>query len=317
MVFFVLSGFLIATTVVNAAASGRWSFRGYAVRRMTRLWVVLLPALLLTLILDRFAIAWLPGGHLYAHAPIGESVLAFSAAQNDAPAVLVGNMAFLQEIVVPPFGSNSPLWSLAYEFWYYVAFPLLFFAATGPGGWFRRALLAALGLAVLVFAGKTIALYFSIWLLGAAVAFAYRLWGSTLRSPAWLLPLGLLALLAVLAMAHYIRPEFLRDLAVGVAFTLFLVGVRFRPVDRSIAVYGAATAWVAGAAYTVYLVHFPVLLFARAWLQPSGRLQPTLFNAGYGLLVLLLVLGIALALAQLTERRTDTVRAWIERRLPL
>ncbi len=315
MIFFVLSGFLIATTILSSVASGRWSFRSYALRRLTRLWVVLLPALLLTVILDRSAIAWLPGGHLYTHAPIGESVLAFSAAQNDAPAVLIGNIAFLQEILVPPFGSNSPLWSLAYEFWYYVAFPLLLFAVTGPGGWLRRALLAALGVAVLVFAGRTIALYFCIWMLGAAVAFAYKSWGSTLRAPVWLVPLGLVTLLAVLALARYVRPEFLRDLAIGVAFTVFLLGVRFRPVGRSIPAYGIAAAWLAGAAYTVYLVHFPLLLFARAWFQSSGRMQPSLINEAYGLVVLLGVLGIALVFAQLSERRTDTVRAWIERRL--
>jgi peptidoglycan/LPS O-acetylase OafA/YrhL len=35
------------------------------------------------------------------------------------------NAFFLQTIAGPTFGSNGPLWSLAYEWWYYVLFPLV------------------------------------------------------------------------------------------------------------------------------------------------------------------------------------------------
>ena len=47
------------------------------------------------------------------------------------------NAFFLQTIVGPTFGSNGPLWSLAYEWWYYVLFPLAL-GAVWPivnGGW--------------------------------------------------------------------------------------------------------------------------------------------------------------------------------------
>jgi peptidoglycan/LPS O-acetylase OafA/YrhL len=315
MVFFVLSGFLIATAIGSAVASGGWSLWTYALRRVTRLWVVLLPALLLTVVLDRSAIAWLPGGRLYVHPPAGEAVLSYSAASNDSPLVLLGNVVFLQEIVVAPYGSNSPLWSLAYEFWYYVAFPLLFFAAAGPGRWYRRVVLAALGLAVLVFAGKTISMYFSVWLLGASVALAYRRWRTAWRAPFWLAPGAAFALVGVLTVARFIPTPFLRDFAIGVAFTALLVGVRFRPPARTLAAYEVIAAWLAGAAYTVYLVHFPALLFFRAWLEPTGRIQPTAANAMLGLVVTASVLAVALAFAQLTERQTDAARGWVEHKI--
>jgi peptidoglycan/LPS O-acetylase OafA/YrhL len=317
MVFFVLSGFLIATGIHTASATGRWSVRTYAVRRLTRLLVVLIPALLLTFVLDRSAIAWLPGGYLYVHPPSSEAVLTFSAAANDAPLTLLGNMAFLQGILVPSFGSDSPLWSLAYEFWYYVAFPLLFFAVIGPGGGFRRATHAIFGVGILVFVGTTISLYFIIWMFGAAVALAYDRWGSVVRVPDWVAPLAVVGLVAAFAAGRFLPVPFLRDLAIGLAFTAVLIGLRFRPTKRRRPRYAAAAAWWAGAAYTIYLVHFPVLLFLRALLIPAGRLQPSIRSAEFAVVVFVGVLVFAIAFAQLTERRTDMVRASVEKGLRL
>src|ERR1035441_502485 len=56
-----------------------------------------------------------------------------------------GNLFFLQSVVSPVFGSNGPLWSLSYEFWYYILFPVLMIAATSWAG--VRSRLLYLGLA--------------------------------------------------------------------------------------------------------------------------------------------------------------------------
>ena len=56
MVFFVLSGFLVGGHVYTAVAEGRWSWPDYLIKRLTRLWIVLLPALVLTAIWDRIGI---------------------------------------------------------------------------------------------------------------------------------------------------------------------------------------------------------------------------------------------------------------------
>jgi peptidoglycan/LPS O-acetylase OafA/YrhL len=315
MVFFVLSGFLIATIIDTAWASRQWSVEKYVVRRLSRLLVVLLPALLLTLVLDRAAVAWLPGAQLYTQPPAGEAVLNFSAAANDGPLVLVGNIAFLQGILVPPFGSNAPLWSLAYELWYYVAFPLFYFAAARSANWPIRAVLGVAGLGVLVMVGTTISLYFVVWLMGAAVALVYRRWGSAFRPPTWLVPVSALLLAVALVAGHLIQAAFLRDLTVGIAFTMFLVSLRFSPPRKGPALYAALASWLAGAAYTIYLVHFPILLFLRAWLQPRGQLQPNPSSVMVGLALFACALGIALVFAHFTERRTNAVRSWVERQL--
>ena len=47
IVFFVLSGYLVGGSVLRARLNNNWSWRGYLLNRCTRIYVVLLPALLL------------------------------------------------------------------------------------------------------------------------------------------------------------------------------------------------------------------------------------------------------------------------------
>src|ERR1039458_2192873 len=134
MVFFVLSGYLVGGSVLTAYQSGRWSWTNYTLRRMSRLWVVLLPALVLTLALDSL-------GRYLGHSGYAGT---FHSFYNSGPTLAVpadlqattflGNAFFLQTILVNCLGTNGPLWSLANEFWYYALFPLL------CGVWFMRSL---------------------------------------------------------------------------------------------------------------------------------------------------------------------------------
>src|SRR5450432_1788095 len=58
IVFFVLSGFLITGSIVNARKKGTFSSLNYGLDRLVRLWIVLIPGLVLTLIVDRAGIHW-------------------------------------------------------------------------------------------------------------------------------------------------------------------------------------------------------------------------------------------------------------------
>src|SRR4051812_31706693 len=52
MIFFVLSGYWITKTVVRRNAEGRFAWSDYAIDRLSRLWIVLIPALILGAVLD-------------------------------------------------------------------------------------------------------------------------------------------------------------------------------------------------------------------------------------------------------------------------
>jgi peptidoglycan/LPS O-acetylase OafA/YrhL len=60
MVFFVLSGFLVGGSVLKLMSRDLWSWNNYLIKRLTRLWIVLIPALLLGLALD------LGGSHIFS-----------------------------------------------------------------------------------------------------------------------------------------------------------------------------------------------------------------------------------------------------------
>ena len=132
MVFFVLSGyFYIGTSVLESVGKQEWSWRTYLVTRITRLQLVLLPALVLGALWDRIGMKIPQAAALYY-----QGLYKFyspSVALRSTFPVFLGNFFYLQSIVSPIFGSNGPLWSLSYEFWYYIVFPALILATAAPG----------------------------------------------------------------------------------------------------------------------------------------------------------------------------------------
>jgi peptidoglycan/LPS O-acetylase OafA/YrhL len=93
--FFILSGFLVGGRVIERVAAGTFDWPRYAIDRVTRIYIPLVPALALTV-----AVAFYIGA--------------------DVPfTVVIGNFVSLQGVLVPPLYPNVPLWSLAYEVWFY------------------------------------------------------------------------------------------------------------------------------------------------------------------------------------------------------
>lgn len=146
MVFFVISGFVIA--FVTDTREKTWQI--YSVSRFARLYSVVVPALILTVILDGIGAEINPA--------------AYVANDHEQPLLRIGaSLLFINQIwnlTITPL-SNGPFWSLSYEFFYYLIFCAAVFA---PGRW-RYALV----ILFLLVAGPRIALYLCIWLLGVLV----------------------------------------------------------------------------------------------------------------------------------------------------
>ena len=58
IVFFLLSGYFVGGSVLRQVEAGTWSWQRYLTERLSRLWIVLIPALLLTLFWDRMGSRW-------------------------------------------------------------------------------------------------------------------------------------------------------------------------------------------------------------------------------------------------------------------
>ena len=122
LVFFFLSGYLVGGNELERLYSGELRPRKYLVDRLSRLWLVLIPALAFTFILN--SISCNPNRvSLYCSASLD------LASHADGPPLLDQNIysllesiLFLQPFQGNVFGGNGPLWSLSYEFWYYIVF---------------------------------------------------------------------------------------------------------------------------------------------------------------------------------------------------
>jgi len=317
MVFFVLSGFLISATVIKSHLSGTWSWREYAINRSTRLYVVLVPGLLLGSLWDIAGSSMFASTGIYTHpvSDLGSAIAAGNLTVGD----FVGNLLFLQTIICSPFGSNMPLWSLTNEFWYYVLFPV---ALSAGLAFARRALRIAIPLSVMVsclaaFLGLAKFIGFLVWASGCALVFACRRFQlRTKVSLFFYLVLSSVFLFGCLTAARTSTAAALgSDLAVGIAFALFLFGVLQLELGVDATQYLGAAHRLAGFSYSLYVLHFPLLLFLRAWIVPPQRWQPDGVHLLYGSMIGVLVIGFAWTVAVFTENNTHVARNWVRRML--
>jgi peptidoglycan/LPS O-acetylase OafA/YrhL len=303
LVFFILSGFCIHLRQAKILKASDAANRGhgrlpldlprYAWRRLRRLAPPLLVAVGLTVVLDQVGSAMNPGFYA-AQGPI-ESINTYLFGVGDRSlGTLVGNLAFQGSLIVPTFGTDSPLWSLSYEFWYYAMYPIALIAAVrfGPRGMLSLAA-AASGIALVVllhdpaaqlaWAGQVTS-YWVVWTAGAFIAEAYtgRVRIPFLRLLGPIAGLAAVAVLGALAL-NTLHPRFsidqqIEDLlwsgALSIIFAWAMLGTP-----------AAVIPWIERAArrvsplghmsYSLYVVHMPVLALLSGWWLTTHTALPT------------------------------------------
>jgi peptidoglycan/LPS O-acetylase OafA/YrhL len=298
IVFFVLSGFVIAYVT-----DGRdRTLAQYALNRLSRLWSVSLPALVLGLVVARF---------------VATSVLAPEPADGAALLRTVANALFLGQSwfldLSPPF--NGPFWSLNYEAWFYAIF----------GAWMYLPRRAGTLIAVLlaVAAGPKILLMLPCWLLGVWLYRNIGRWRLSERAAAalWAGSLAAALLLIKSALATTLHDAFLAEWPRAAALLAYS---GYPLTDYPLAILVAANFYAAAYAHrlgklflafarpirlfasftlTIYLFHLPLLVLFHDALHVSGWLCLGAVAAS------IVVLG------YLTEHRRGELRALLARLL--
>ena len=301
IIFFVLSGFWITKSVVRRSGEAAFWLE-YLIDRLSRLWIVAIPAILLGGLLDIMGI-FLFSLPIYTGAT-GSTSMPETAIESLNLATLVANVLFLQTFVSPALGSNGPLWSLAFEFWYYVWFPALWYSVK------RRSLtltLFALGVGLL---NPEAYLGFLSWLCGSLLYFLisrFRWEGASLFLRRTILLSGVLAFAAAMAGAR-LRLGIWFDPVLSAAFSWLMLGICIsKPAPTRwlnfIARYGARSS------FSLYAIHFPLVAFIAGFFIRTGRLQPSILFVLTSFAMFLTVAIVAHAFSCLTEAKTYQLRS--------
>jgi len=310
IIFFVLSGFLIGSSVWRKTGQGRWDWRDYLLHRLTRLWLVLIPALVLCALWDSIGLHSHAAPLLYSGQVANHIISDVSARHNWA--TFFGNFFFLQDTVTHTFGSDGPLWSLANEFWYYLLFPCAILALRPGTGWLRRLVHAGLFMAMALLLSRSILLLFPAWLAGAALAFFPLPQISTCLRP-WVMA-AYVPVFFLLAKLHGLNSTVSDYLLTLATIPLMLALLSYRAEAKPSAEVTVSRR-SAGFSYTLYLVHVPFLTLLTALILHNHRWQPTWAHFGIALGLLLAALVYAYLLASVTEFHTEKVRDFVKARL--
>lgn len=302
VVFFVISGLVIAY-----AAGRDGTGAAFAFNRATRLLSVVLPALLLTWVLDTTGFALRPEAYpapFYQQLPFWEFLLRGLTFTNEWGA--------FERVRL---GTNGPLWSLSYEALYYA----LFGAAVFLSGARRVAVIFVLA----IVGGPRILLLMPAWLMGVWLwrQIASGRAAGLGRRPALLLALGgpclyaaalatgvpgALAQLTASAFApenHRVllafSDEFLWNAVIGVLTAAHVLGMARLMEDSRMDM--RAIRALAAASFSIYVTHYPVLHAVTAVIPESGPLRD--------LVLLTAPLVVGLGFAALFELRIAALRA--------
>lgn len=316
IVFFVLSGFLVGGGAIRALKNRRWSTKLYLLQRATRLWVVLIPALLLVALLDTIGSRFFSSSiRIYAtlRSPVLTSVwnvipIHFSAS------TFAGNLFFLQGILVPYFGSDCPLWSLSYEFWYYIMFPVLLVVILPSSKMPRRIFSVVALIAMLIFCGRQISIYFLIWMMGAVTSCMPNgiLQATARRLAPWMcLFYAFFNLYVVVRPFNLLASDFITGLLFSVVLWL-LLHLR-EPVGESL--YRNVSTKLSAMSYTLYCVHYPIILLLSAWLAPRLSQQNRMQSAALLLIVYAAAFITAYLFYRCFEANTGCIRRFFAARL--
>lgn len=300
MLFFVLSGFLITKSITRRYSSG-FSLSAYASDRANRIVPPLLVSLAICIILwaiAPFFFASKSTDFLYAGpfmARTGFDVEIIS---------VIGSVAFLNGFLVKNIGANAPLWSLPFEVWYYLAAGIIAYCRGRKGLFIAAIFLVALGSL-----NKFFLLYSLVWFAGSGICIAhnnsYKLLKLSAISSLIFLPIGLAIgsyyLYTLTKIEHPSQINMKVVALYNVMIGLFFATVLLMILNGKIKI-STRFANSAAFSYTLYVIHFPIILFAYGALQEQVK---SMFWAGCAALASIFV---CIAVARYTAKFAESAR---------
>jgi peptidoglycan/LPS O-acetylase OafA/YrhL len=312
VIFFVLSGFLIGGSIADSMQRGGFDLVRYLIARFVRIYVVYIPALIIT------EAIFLLGPLVLSDPGAGNIRPLFSEQELNFGGIsqAICHLAGLQGYSCYAWDQNPALWSLGYEWALYLFAPVIIQLIVWKASFGLRligiVLACAIAATICTHPEKAV-FWFLVWFLGAG---SYHL----LRAGRLSLPYGLLgACLIIVGMAM----ARLKSASGLEANTLIAAGTALAIACRPMVEFRLAprfSSWAAGFSYTLYAIHVPLVFLIVAIFQnlgfPRDKIPPsTLAFMEFGITVAICVL-VAYLVSLVTERKTSQIRAAMMRMCP-
>lgn len=313
VIFFVLSGFLIAhTTWVRKSKTNTalYGFRTFFIDRFARIYSGYLPALVFIGLADCGAVRMDPTAYVHHEALNARTAIGNVLMLENFPALDFLHRRFTIVPAIDRLGSGRPLWTLAVEWWIYMFFGWLVLGRSQSRPLRYWSILAVLAIVpawnMVSGLGEGIAL---AWIYGAiACALMWRRGSDVFARRTWLAAslaaAGLAVVRAAFSNGRAYDGALVAVIAVAVTTGIFaLQQSRFvvpKWVRRSVR-------YLADYSFTLYLVHYTVL---EATMLVRGRASDPVLVLG-GIVVANLV---AIGLAHVGEMRHRALSRYLHER---
>jgi peptidoglycan/LPS O-acetylase OafA/YrhL len=321
--FFIVSGFMICLSVSNHSDVNGFNVMKFFKARFLRIYPPLLASLLICvsifLLMDGFEMhgsqSFRLGGELF----VSREKIQIEWER------FIPTLLLIYSIVPgspPPLSINGPLWSLSYEWWFYLFAMFVSHAAANKTASLRYLpLMFFLALFWCAPAGQLLWIFLLIWCSGYLLAYLYKSEKLMERRYLFILLLSMvLCILGIFAVGHektltylaeplqrYGNPGHKTMMFVGFIITIIL-GFMIRKKVHVQFLSGAARY-----SYTLYLIHFPIQLFAFGLLHRYLVDEHWRMSLIMGVVVTLLAVAMASQLAKVVENR-ELISYMIQRR---
>ncbi len=296
IVFFVLSGFLVGGKVFDRVLKNTFKPKDYAIDRSVRIFLPLIPALILTALIQKI---------------IGNPFDVYE---------LFGNLFSLQGVFFQPFAGNGPLWSLAYEIWFYIfAYSLgaLFINKKEINAFSLFLLILVFG----VFTELKIVYLFS-WIIGAIAYFnlpkEFSIKSFIISNVLILYSIASTQInfesvsINNLWFKKYFPSYEISILLLSIGIALFIRQIiLLKPRNHLIKIIDIAGSYLASFSYTLYLCHYPILQLLNYLGFPKSQ-SINFNNILFFISSIIICLITSWIMYLLFEKHTYSIKKWMK-----
>ena len=306
MFFFLLSGFVIHLKYSKNIAerlNSTFSFFPYIRNRFKRIYPPLVFAILLTFILDIIGSKF---GFLIYQKNTPIELINQNINFNHSFINLLGNLFLFANSKVEIWGSNSPMWSLKLEWWFYLIYPIfIYFNSKSINKGFAFVFflfLLSLFISDFTFLNSVLK-SFSFWFLGTLLADIYT---NRIKIKHSFLMVFIIFIPIAILFPQITNNDFGNDLFWVIGFLGFLNSMFYFQECGWNFKYLNKLSWLGNCSYTMYIIHFPILVFFNGILLNYYRELPR--SQGFIYLSVIIIVAISYGLHYLIEKPFVTKR---------